>query len=59
MRHNEVRDTFANLMSEVCFGVEIEPKLESLQGESFVNNSITTDEGARLDLIQRDYGAQG
>ena len=37
-------------MSEVCFGVEIEPKLQSLQGESFVNNSTTTDEDARLDV---------
>ena len=34
MRHNEIRDTFATLMSEVCFDVEIEPKLQSLQGES-------------------------
>ena len=37
-------------MSEVCFGVEIEPKFQSLQGESFVNNSTTTDEYARLDV---------
>ena len=46
MRHNEIRDTFATLVSEVCFGVEIEPKVQSLQGESFVNNSTTTDEDA-------------
>ena len=50
MRDNEIRDTFANLMSEVCFDVEIEPKLQSLQGESFVNNSTTTDEDARQDV---------
>ena len=50
MRHNEIRDTFANLISEVCFDAEIEPKLQSLQGESFVNNSTTTDEDARLDV---------
>ena len=50
MRHNETRDTFANLMREVCFDVEIEPKLQSLQGESFVNTSTTTDEDARLDV---------
>ena len=59
MRHDEIRDTFANLMSEVCYDVEIEPKLQSLQGESFVNNSTTTDEDARLDEKQTDYGAQG
>ena len=48
MRHNEIRDTFAALMSEVCFDVEIEPKLQSLQGESFVNNSTTADEDTQL-----------
>ena len=50
MSHNEIKDTFANLMSEVCFDVEIEPKLLSLQGESFVINSTTRDEDARLDV---------
>ena len=50
MRHTEIRDTFATLMSEVCFHVEIEPKLRSLEDESFVNNSTTTDEDAQLDV---------
>ena len=50
MRHNEIRDTFATLISKVCFDVEIEPKLQSLQGESFVNNSTTIDEDARVDV---------
>ena len=50
MRHDEIRDTFVNLMSVVCYDVEIEPKLLSLQGESCVINSTTTDEEARLDV---------
>ena len=50
IRHNEIRDTFANLMNEVCHNVEIEPKLQPLQGESFVNNSTTTKDEARLDI---------
>ena len=50
IRHNEIRDTFANLMNEVCHDVEIEPKLQPLQGESFVNNSTTTEDEARLDI---------
>ena len=50
MRHNKIKDTFATLMSEVCFDVGIEPKLQSLQGESFVNNSTTTHEDAGLDV---------
>ena len=50
MRHNEIRDTVVTLMSKVCFDVEIEPKLQSLQGESFINCSTPTDEDARLDV---------
>ena len=50
IRHNEIRDTFANLMNEVCYDVEIEPKLQPLQGESFVNKSTTTEDEARLDI---------
>ena len=36
VRYNEIRDTIANLMNEVCHDVEIEPKLQPLQDESFV-----------------------
>ena len=50
IRHNEIRDTFANLINEVWHDVEIEPKLQPLQGESFVNNSTTTENEARLDI---------
>ena len=45
-------------MSEVCYGVEIEPKLQPLQGDRVVNNSTTTDEDARLKK-RSDYVAQG
>ena len=44
MRNDEIRDTFAHLMSEVCYDVETEPKPQSLQGES------PTDEDAPLDV---------
>ena len=37
-------------MNEVCHDVEVEPKLQPLQGESFVNNSTTTEDDARLDI---------
>ena len=50
IRHNDIRDTFANLMNEVCHDVAIEPKLEALQGESFVSNSATTEDEARLNI---------
>ena len=50
IRHNEIRDTFANLKNEVCHDVEIERKFQPLQGESFVNNSTTTEDEERLDI---------
>ena len=37
-------------MNEVCHDVEIEPKLQLLQVESFVNISTTTEKEARLDI---------
>ena len=49
MRHNEIRDTFANLMKDVCFDVDLEPKLQPLEGESFDNRTTTEDE-AMLDI---------
>ena len=50
LRHNEIRDVFANLMDDVCHDVQIEPKLQSLDGEIFSSNSTTTDDDARLDI---------
>ena len=49
LRHNEIRDVFANLMDDVCHDVQIEPKLQSLDGEIFSSNSTTNDD-ARLDI---------
>ena len=49
----ETRDTFARLMNEVCYDVEIEPKLQSLQGESFQEIIIRTDDDPRWDIKAR------
>ena len=50
MRHNELRDSFVNLLSYFCHDVENEPHLQLLQGETFVLKSTTTDHDARLDI---------
>ena len=50
MRHDRIRDTFATIMKVVCFDVEIEPKLQPLEGESFVHKTTTTEDEARLDI---------
>ena len=50
LRHNEIRDVFANLMDDVCHDVQIKPKLQSLDRKLFSSNSTTTDDDARLDI---------
>ena len=50
VRHNEVRDITASLLSEVCYGVTIEPHLQSLSGETLSHRSAIIDDGARLDI---------
>ena len=50
MRHNEIRDTFANLMDEVCHDVQIEPMLQELQGETFDNKTTCSDQESQPDI---------
>ena len=47
IKQNEIIDTLPNLVNEVLHDVEIEPKLQLLQGESFVNKSTTTEDEAQ------------
>ena len=49
IRHNELRDFEANLLNKVCNDVEIEPKLQPLEGEQMTASTIDDDE-ARLDI---------
>ena len=49
-RHNEIRETLAKLTNDVRRDVEIEPKFQALKGESFVNNSTTTEDEAQVDI---------
>ena len=38
-------------MDDVCQDVQMEPKLQSLDGEILSSNSTTSDDDARLDII--------
>ena len=49
IRHNEVRDITASLLSEVCHSVSIEPHLQPLSGEIMAHNSANIDNNSRLD----------
>ena len=41
---------------KVCFDVEIEPKQQPLEGESFVHKTMSTEDEARLTLKPMDSG---
>ena len=59
MRHNELRDSLANLLSDDCHDVEIEPHLQSLQGETFAIKSATINDDARLDIKANEFWESG
>ena len=48
LRHNEIRDLTANLLTEVCHKVSTEPDLQPLSTETFSSNSTNTQDGVRL-----------
>ena len=58
MRHNEVRDFTAELISEVCKDVRTEPVLQDITGGEFPPSSITTDD-ARVDVAARGFWIRG
>ena len=55
VRHNEIRDLTAQLLSEVCSDVEVEPRLQPLSGEQFHRLSANRDPEARLDVKARGF----
>ena len=57
LRHNDIRNTTAKLLSEVCNEVRIEPMLQPLSGEN-VGNSNDSDQ-ARSDICARSFWVSG
>ena len=55
LRHNEIRDITAGLLTEVCSNVEIEPSLQPLSGERFTYGSANVQDDARLDIKARGF----
>ena len=50
MRHNEIRDLTASLLTEVCHEVSVKPNLQPITGETFNGASSIIQDGARLDV---------
>ncbi len=51
IRHNEMHNITANLMSEVCPDVGIEPTLQPVTEEHFQLRTTNREDGARLDVV--------
>ena len=50
LRHNEIRDLTANLLTEACSEVCIEPNLQPVTPEQLSGATANTQDGARLDV---------
>ena len=50
LRHNEIQDHTANLLSEVCDNVSIEPHLQPVSEEHLFGATANSQDGARLDV---------
>ena len=55
LRHNEIRDITAQLMSEVCPNVATEPTLQPVSNERFFHRSANIECGARLDVRAQGF----
>ena len=55
IRHNEIRNITAHLMSEVCHNVGIEPTLQPLSGETMSYQTANSTDGASLDVKAQGF----
>ena len=55
IRHNEVRDLTASLLTEVSHNVQTEPSLQPVTSETFSLASANTADDAHLDIKTRGF----
>ena len=55
IRHNEIRDITAELLSEVCHSVGTEPELQHVTEEQLTHRSANREDGARLDIVATNF----
>ena len=56
IRHNELRNITASLLTEVCHNVATEPLMQPLTGETLTLRSANTENGAHLDIRAGVFG---
>ena len=55
IRHNEIRNLTATLLTEMCHNVCIEPGLQPVSNETLTGASANRQDGARLDIAANGY----
>ena len=55
IRHNRIHDLTAQLLTDVCPSVEIEPHLQPLSGETFPHRTTNLEDNARLDVKALEF----
>ena len=55
IRHNEIRDLTATLLSEVCNDVCVKPDLQAITTEELSKRTANTTDGARLDIAANGF----
>ena len=59
LHHNEVQDITAEMIKEVCTNVEIEPRLQPLDGANLQLRTANCEDEARLDLRATGFWSRG
>ena len=59
IRHNDLRDLTANLLTEVCKDVDKEPQLLPVTDETFENRTTNTSNEGRVHIKLRGFWVRG
>jgi len=55
IRHNDIRELTAKLLTDVCPNVAVEPDLQPLTGETLSHRTSNNEDGARLDVSAQGF----
>ena len=59
IRHNEIRDLTASVLTEVCHDVRVEPDLQPITHETMSAATANTSDEARLDIAMNGFWGGG
>ena len=59
LRHNHIQNTTANLLTEVCKDVLVEPQLQPLSGETFSEKTANKSDQAWVDISEHGFWLTG